>query len=168
MTSLFRGALHDRPARKRYRTKKFNKWKRKLRALMDISRANETLPALLERIRLLRMSKHSPFDDARLQDALRELAISLRWVFDRIPGLAAEYFAGTPYTANQPAQIHPRLMTTTLPRLLMVPLTIDRKRSSLSSTVSLNVYKCRGREATYLITRQARNNLRKIGGSRTF
>jgi hypothetical protein len=100
MTSLFRGTLHDRPARKRYRTKKFEKWKRKLRALMDISRANETLPALLERIRLLRMSNRTLFDDARLQDTLRELTINLRWVSYRIAGPTAEYPAGIPFTAN--------------------------------------------------------------------
>jgi len=100
MTSLFRGTLHDRPARRRYNAKKFEKWKRKLRALMDISGANETLPTLLERIRLLRMSNRTLFDDARLQDTLRELATTLRWVFDWIPGLAAEYLAGTQFTAN--------------------------------------------------------------------
>lgn len=78
MTSLFRGTLHDRPARKRYRTKKLEKWKRKLRVYMDSSNANETLPALLERIRLLQVSSRTLFDDAHLQDTLRELAASLR------------------------------------------------------------------------------------------
>ena len=100
MTSLFRGTLHDRPARKRYRAKKLEKWKRKLRVLMDISGANETLPALLERVRLLRASNRTLFDDARLQDTLRELATCLRCVFDWMPGLAVEYLAGTPFTAN--------------------------------------------------------------------
>lgn len=78
MTSLFRGTPHDRTARRRYRTKKFEKWKRKLRALMNISRANDTLPALLERARLLQMSSGTLFDDACLQDTLREMATSLR------------------------------------------------------------------------------------------
>jgi hypothetical protein len=78
MASLFRGTLHDRPARKRYRAKKFEKWKRKIRALVDISRANEALPALLERVRLLEASSHSLFDDSHLQDTLRQLNTSLR------------------------------------------------------------------------------------------
>jgi len=78
MTSLFRGTLHDRPARKRYRSKNFEKWKRKLRALMDISMANETLPTVLERVRLLRASSRTLFDGTHLQDTLRELATSLQ------------------------------------------------------------------------------------------
>ena len=78
MTGLFRGTLHDRPARKRYRTKKFEKWKRKLRVLVDINRASETFPTLLERVRLLRASSGTLFDDARLQVTLRELGTCLR------------------------------------------------------------------------------------------
>ena len=101
MTSLFRGTLHDQPARKRYDTKKFKKWKRRLRILMDISGANETLPALLDRVRLLQMSNRTLFDDARLQDTLRELSISLRCVLDWIPVLTAECLAGTSFIANQ-------------------------------------------------------------------
>ena len=113
MTSLFRGTLHDQSAQKRYRTKKFKKWKRKLRILMDISGANEALPALLERVRLLRMSNRTLFDDARLQDTLRELSIRLRCVSSWVPALSAEYRAGIPFTANQAPQIHPRPTNTT-------------------------------------------------------
>ena len=165
MTSLFRGTLHDQPARKRYRAKKFKKWKRKLRILMDISGANETLPALLERVRLLRMSNRTLFDDARLQDTLRELSIRLRCGSDWVPVLSAEYLAGTPFTANQAPQIHLRPTTTTPSAFRMVPLTTGCKQSSLSWTVSLKVYKCRGREASKrrsLIVPRVRNNLRKI------
>ncbi|SRR5258706_1509444 len=165
MTSLFRGTLHDQPAQKRYRTKKFKKWKRRLRTLMDISGANETLPALFERVRLLRMSNHTLFDDARLQDTLRELSISLRCVFRLDAWLSAEYLAGTSFTANQAPQIHSCPATTTPPKFRMVPLTTGRKQSSLSWTVSLKVYECRGRKASKrrsLTVPQVRNNLRKI------
>lgn len=122
MTNLFRGTLHNQPARKRYDTKKFKKWKRRLRDLMDISGANETLPALLDRVRLLRMSNRTLFGDARLQDTLRELSIGLRCVLDWIPGLAAECLAGTSFTANQTPQVH-RLLTTALSVFRIVPLT---------------------------------------------
>lgn len=174
MTSLFRGTIHDRSARKRYRTKKFEKWKRKLRVSMDISKSNETLPALLERVRLLRASSRTLFDDARLQGTLRDLVTSLRWVLDGKPGSAAEHLSGTLFTANYRLKmggVHPPLVTTTPPAMIIISLMTGLKQLSLSSIVSLRVYKFRGRKAPkrrYLTTLQVGNNQKKIGGSHTF
>ena len=46
------------------------------------------------------MSNYMLFNDARLQDTHRELVATLRWVFNCIPRLAAEYLAGTQFTAS--------------------------------------------------------------------